>query len=71
MTILAPIDVVRTMARIDPGTVSCFYIEQFKGVAAETLVERVQQTFAGREPSSWQPSALTGLLANPGRPFVI
>ena len=66
MTILAPIDVVRTMARIDPGTVSCFYIEQMKGVAAETLVERVQQTFAGREPSSWQPSALTGFLANPG-----
>ncbi len=65
VTIIADIDVVRDMIRVDTNTVSCFYLEPHDGVTSDVLVERVQQQFAGREPPEWRPSGFATTIAKP------
>ncbi len=69
MSMIADASVVRDMARIEPNTVSCFYLEPDVGVTAAELKERVQTHFAGREPTAWQPSDAAKSLMSPPNSF--
>ncbi len=69
MTMIADWGVVRDMARIEPHTVSCFYVEPNAGVTADELKQQVQSHFAGREPPAWQPSGLAKTLMSPPNSF--
>lgn len=61
VAIILDIEQVRSMSRVDPQTVSCFYIEQSGTVDDETLAKSIRQAFRGRELDQWQPSGLLSL----------
>ncbi|QDU35927.1 ABC transporter permease YtrF precursor [Maioricimonas rarisocia] len=58
VNVLADIETVRRMARFDPDSVSCFYLETEDDVDQEVLQQRIEQQFADRSLQSWQPSLL-------------
>jgi putative ABC transport system permease protein len=62
VNILLDIETVREMARIDPQTVSCFYLEAEEGVADDVLADRIEERFVGRDARLWQPSMLQRML---------
>jgi putative ABC transport system permease protein len=62
VNVLMDIDVVREIARIDAGTVSCFYIEHDGSVPERELATRIEERFVGRDARLWAPSLLQKLL---------
>lgn len=62
VNILVDIDVVREMARIDPQTVSCFYLEHDGEQTDRELSRKIEQHFHGRDARLWQPSMMQKLL---------
>lgn len=62
VNILLDIDTVREMARIDKGTVSCFYVEQDGTAADADLARRIEERFVGRDARLWEPSLLQKML---------
>ncbi|MEW4527731.1 MAG: ABC transporter permease [Maioricimonas sp. JB045] len=64
VNILADIDTVRQMARFDPGSVSCYYIETDDDADQDILQQHIEQRFADRTLQSWEPSLLS--LMSPG-----
>ncbi|NOX55840.1 MAG: ABC transporter permease, partial [Planctomycetes bacterium] len=55
-TIVADIDLIRSMSRANAEVVSCFYVEPEEGVRATELKARIEQTFSA-EDSDENPSA--------------
>ncbi|WP_298859129.1 ABC transporter permease [uncultured Gimesia sp.] len=58
VAIILDIEMVRTITRFDPNSVSCFYLEQSGNVKNDELVKNIKNHFKGRELASWQPTSL-------------
>lgn len=62
VSILMDINVVRELARIEPGTVSSFYVEQSGDVTDPMLVKAIEDKLRDKDASLWQPSILQSAL---------
>ncbi|MFG0331987.1 MAG: ABC transporter permease [Maioricimonas sp. JB049] len=65
VNVLADIGTVRRIARFDPDSVSCFYLETEDGADQKVLQQRIEEQFADRTLRSWQPSLLELMQPNP------
>ncbi|MSR59393.1 MAG: ABC transporter permease [Planctomycetaceae bacterium] len=56
VAIILDIDLVRSMARVGPESVSNFYVEPDQGADRKQLADSLKALFRGRAPDSWQPA---------------
>lgn len=70
--LLMDLDVVRKLARYDPGSVSCYYVETKPGFKQKEIGQRIEALFRGRSLKREAGSAdnpLAGLLSGIGLSF--
>lgn len=64
VTILLDIDQVRGIARIGADTVCAYYIELDSDANRDDVLETVRELFRGRQLDAFDPSSLTGMMAD-------
>ena len=57
VTIVLDIDQLRELARVEPTSVSNFYIELVKGADSDAVAQAITAVFVGRELEAWRSSS--------------